>query len=133
MLYFIWLKLVVKTSCVGLLPRKGCCMSNLFKMSLLYMTMTLSLGRVSSKGSLESNVSLVGHFKEDPHYGYLKETTSWEGDDNKLLDLLFVRERKAKGMRELKNLDCSISPVKSQRRLGGVGSKNAFSFPPEVH
>jgi hypothetical protein len=42
-------------------------------------------------------------------------------------------------MRELKNLDCSISPVKCQRRRagpgggGGVGSKNAFSFPPEVH
>jgi hypothetical protein len=58
---------------------------------------------------------------------------TWGGDDNKMLDLLFARERKAKGMRELKNLDCSISPVKSQRRRGGVWFKNDFSFPPEVH
>jgi hypothetical protein len=36
-------------------------------------------------------------------------------------------------MRKLKNLDCSISPVKRQRRRGGVGSKNAFSFSLEVH
>jgi hypothetical protein len=54
--------------------------------------------------------------------GYSKEVHSvmnvasmvgmtWGGDDNKLLDLLFARERKAKGIRELKNLDCSISPV----------------------
>jgi hypothetical protein len=58
---------------------------------------------------------------------------SWGGDDKKLLDLLSTRDRKAKGMRELKNLDCSISPVKCQCRRGVVGSKNAFSFPPEVH
>ena len=38
---------------------------------------------------------------------------TWGGDDNKMLDLLSTRERKAKGMRRLKNLDCSISPVKS--------------------
>jgi hypothetical protein len=55
------------------------------------------------------------------------------GDDTKMLDLLSARERKAKGMRELKNLDCSVSPVKSQRRRGRVGSKNAISFAPEVH
>jgi hypothetical protein len=54
-------------------------MSNLFIMSLLSMTMTLSLGRVFGKGSLECNISLVGHFKEDPHYGYLKETTYHSG------------------------------------------------------
>jgi hypothetical protein len=35
------------------------------------------------------------------------------GDDTKMLDLLSATERKAKGMRELKNLDCSISPMKS--------------------
>jgi hypothetical protein len=46
---------------------------------------------------------------------------TWGGDDNKLLDLLYTRERKAKGMRELKNLDCSMSPVKSQRRRGVLG------------
>jgi hypothetical protein len=60
----------------------------------------------------------------------------WGRDDKKLLDLLSARDRrewKAKGMRELKNLDCSISLVKCQRRRGVVGSKNAFSFPPEVH
>jgi hypothetical protein len=55
------------------------------------------------------------------------------GNDSKMLDLFSARERKAKGMRELKNLDCSISPVKSQRRQGRVWSKNAISFPPEVH
>jgi hypothetical protein len=58
---------------------------------------------------------------------------TWGGDDKKMLDLLSARERKAKGMRELKNLDCSISPVKHQRRWGRVGSKNAITFPPEVH
>jgi hypothetical protein len=58
---------------------------------------------------------------------------TWGGDDNKLLDLLSARERKAKGMRELKNLDCPMSPVKSQCRGGGVGSKIDYSFPPKVH
>ena len=43
------------------------------------------------------------------------------------------REPKVKGMRELKNLECSISPVKGQCRRGDYGSKNEFSFPPEVH
>jgi hypothetical protein len=46
---------------------------------------------------------------------------TWGGDDNKLLDSLSARERKDKGMRELKNLDCSMSPVKSQRVGGGGG------------
>ena len=50
-----------------------------------------------------------------------------------MLDLLSARERKAKGMRELKNLDYSVSPVKSQRRRARVGSKFAITFPPEVH
>ena len=50
-----------------------------------------------------------------------------------MLDLLSARERKAKGRRELKNLDCSVSPVKRERRRGRVGSKNAITFPPEVH
>jgi hypothetical protein len=58
---------------------------------------------------------------------------TWGGDDNKMLDLLSARERKTKGLRELKNLDCSMSPAKSQRRQGGVGSKKDYSFPPEVH
>jgi hypothetical protein len=44
-----------------------------------------------------------------------------------------VSAPKVKGMRELKNLDCSISLVKGQCRRGFLGSKNAFSFSPEVH
>jgi hypothetical protein len=51
----------------------------------------------------------------------------------KMLDMLSARERKTKGLRELKNLDCSVSPVKSQRRQGRNGSKYAITFPPEVH
>jgi hypothetical protein len=61
---------------------------------------------------------------------------SWGGDDKKLLDLFSIMdkgEQEAKGTRELKNLDYSISPVKHQPRRGVVGSKNAFSFPPKVH
>ena len=58
---------------------------------------------------------------------------TWGGDDNKMLDLLSAKERKAKGMRELKNLECPMSPVKSRRRRGGVGLKTDYSFPPEVH
>ena len=58
---------------------------------------------------------------------------TWGGDDKKMLDLLSARERKAKGLRELKNLDCSVSPVKSQRRRGRDGPKYAITFPPEVH
>jgi hypothetical protein len=58
---------------------------------------------------------------------------TWGGEDKKMLDMLSARERKAKGSRELKNLDCSVSPVKSQRRQGRNGSKYAITFPPEVH
>ena len=58
---------------------------------------------------------------------------SWGGKDNKLWDLFEASAPKVKGMRELKNLDCSISPVKGQQRRGWLGSKKAFSFPPEVH
>jgi hypothetical protein len=54
---------------------------------------------------------------------------TWGGNDNKMLDLLSARERKAKGMRELKNLDYSISPVKCQRRRGELGLKRIFPFP----
>jgi hypothetical protein len=57
----------------------------------------------------------------------------WGGEDKKMLDMLSARERKAKGSRELKNLDCSVSPVKSQCRQGRNGSKYAITFPPEVH
>jgi hypothetical protein len=61
---------------------------------------------------------------------------SWGGDDKKLLDLFSAmenKEPKVKGLRELKNLDCSMSPVKCQHRRGVGGSKNARSFPPEIH
>jgi hypothetical protein len=58
---------------------------------------------------------------------------TWGGDDKKMLDLLFARERKAKGLRELKNLGCSVSPMKSQRRWGRNVSKYDITFPPEVH
>jgi hypothetical protein len=58
---------------------------------------------------------------------------SWGGEDKKLRDIIEATVPKVKGMRELKNLDCDISPVKDKRRRGWSGSKNARSFPPEVH
>jgi hypothetical protein len=70
-----------------------------------------------------------------------------EGDDEKSLLNLFSnikkewKPSKVKGKRELKNLECSInykarersSPEKCHCQRGCVGTKNAFSFPPEVH
>jgi hypothetical protein len=61
---------------------------------------------------------------------------SWGGDDKKLLDTFSAmenKEPKVKGLRELKNLDCSMSPVKCQHRRGVGGSKYVRSFPPEIH
>jgi hypothetical protein len=58
---------------------------------------------------------------------------SWGGEDKKLRDLVEATVPKVKGMRELKNLECVISPVKGKRHRDWSGSKNAFSFPPEVH
>jgi hypothetical protein len=58
---------------------------------------------------------------------------SWKGEDKKLQDIIEATVPKVKGMRELKNLDCNISPVKDKWRQGWSGSKNARSFPPEVH
>jgi hypothetical protein len=58
---------------------------------------------------------------------------SWGGEDKKFQDLVEATVPKVKGMRELKNLDCDISPVKGKRRRGCSGSKNACSIPPEVH
>jgi hypothetical protein len=40
---------------------------------------------------------------------------------------------KVKGLRELKNLDCTLSMLKCQRRQGFSGSDDDFSFPSEVH
>ena len=58
---------------------------------------------------------------------------SWGGEDKKLWDLVEATVPKLKGLRELKNLDCTISPGKGKQRRGWLGSKNAFSFLPEVH
>ena len=58
---------------------------------------------------------------------------SWRREDKKLRDLVEDIVPKVKGLRELKNLDCTISPVKGKRQRGWLGSKNAFSFPLEVH
>jgi hypothetical protein len=67
---------------------------------------------------------------------------TWGGEDNKLLDMVSdldtrkatfeVSTPKVRGIRELKNLDCTVSPVKGQRRQGFLGSNNDFFFPPEV-
>jgi hypothetical protein len=57
----------------------------------------------------------------------------WGGEDKKLRDIVESSVPKVKGMRELKILDCTISPVKGKRRQGWLGSKDAFSIPPEVH
>jgi hypothetical protein len=71
-----------------------------------------------------------------------------EGGNEKSLSSLFSKieewepyTTKVKGKRELKNLECSISyearrrlsPKRCQHWRGCVGSKKAFSFPPEVH
>jgi hypothetical protein len=58
---------------------------------------------------------------------------SWGGEDKKLRDLVEATVPRVKGMKELKNLDCAISLVKGKQRWGWLGSKNAFSFPSEVH
>ena len=63
---------------------------------------------------------------------------SWGGEDKKLRDMLTVTDEpvvetsapKGKGMRELKNQDCSISSVKGQHQQDFLGLKNVFSFPP---
>ena len=43
---------------------------------------------------------------------------TWGGEDKKLRDLVKATVPKVKGMRELKNLDCAISPVKGKRQRG---------------
>jgi hypothetical protein len=61
---------------------------------------------------------------------------SWGGEYKKLRDMLTIIDEpvveasvpKGKGMRELKNLDCSISPVKGQRWRGFLGRKMHFIF-----
>ena len=70
------------------------------------------------------------------------------GDAKSLLNLFLTIEEerdpytpKVKGKRELRNLECSInyeargrlSPERCQCRRGCVGTKNSFSFLPEVH
>jgi hypothetical protein len=46
-----------------------------------------------------------------------------------MLNLLSTRKRKTKGTREHKNLDCPMSPVKSQHRRGVLGLKSIIPFP----
>jgi hypothetical protein len=68
---------------------------------------------------------------------------TWGGEDNKMLEMFSDFEKtkhsadvstpKVKGLRELKNLDCTLSPVKCQRKRGFSGSDDDFSFPPKVH
>jgi hypothetical protein len=93
---------------------------------------------------LNKNKELLVEDLDEGEQGYSSEVhrkmkmasvmgVTWGGEDKKMLDVLSARERKAKGLRELKNLDCSVSPMKSQRRQGRNGSKYAITFPPEVH
>jgi hypothetical protein len=110
---------------------------------------------------LLKNRDLLAEIVADiPVEGYSKEVfdtmnfapvvgLSWGGDDKRLLNLFSVIEEekrelaapKVKGKREFKNLACSLnieargrrsSQAKCQRRWDFLGSKNAFSFPPEV-
>jgi hypothetical protein len=55
---------------------------------------------------------------------------TWGGDDNKMLDLLSARERKTKGLKELKNFDCPMSLAKSQRRRGRCWVKKRLFLSP---
>ena len=110
---------------------------------------------------LLKNKDLLAEVVADiPVEGYSKEVIDtmnfalvvglyWGGDDKRMLNLLSSIEMekgelaapKVKGKRELKNLDYSLnfeasgrrsSQAKCQRRQGFLGSKNAFSFSPEV-
>jgi hypothetical protein len=68
---------------------------------------------------------------------------TWGGEDNKMLEMFSDFEKrkhfaevstpKVKGLRELKNLGRTLSPVKCQCRRGFSGSDDDSSFPPEVH
>jgi hypothetical protein len=65
---------------------------------------------------------------------------TWGGEDNKMLEMFSDFDKRKHSadvstpkIRELKNLDCTLSPVKCQHRQGFSGSNDDFSFPPEVH
>jgi hypothetical protein len=81
--------------------------------------------------AITPGVGVEGYSKEVLNCGEM----SWGGDDKKLLDMLSTRdkEQKVKGMRELKNLDCSFSLVKAQCRRRVGGPKNDISFLPKIH
>jgi hypothetical protein len=51
---------------------------------------------------------------------------SWGGEDKKLWDLVEATVPKVKGMRELNNLDCDISPMKA--KSNGVGWDRKMRF-----
>jgi hypothetical protein len=63
---------------------------------------------------------------------------TWGGEDHKMLEMFSVFDKrkpfvdvstpKVKGLRELKNLDCTLSPVKCQHRQGFSRSNDDFSF-----
>jgi hypothetical protein len=68
---------------------------------------------------------------------------TWGGEENKMLEMLSAFDKrkpsievstpKVKGLRELKNLDYTLSPVKCQRRRGLSRFIDDLSFPPVVH
>jgi hypothetical protein len=68
---------------------------------------------------------------------------TWGGEDNKMLEMFSNFEKrkhyadvstsKVKGLRELKNMDCTLSPEKCQCKRGFSGSDDDFSFSPKVH
>ena len=113
-----------------------------------------------SKQLLKNKELLAEVVADIPAEGYSKEVICmmnfipvvglpWGGDDKRMLNPLSGIEKekrelaapKVKGKREPKNLECSLnikasgqrsSQAKCQRMRGFLGSKNAFSFPPEV-
>jgi hypothetical protein len=54
---------------------------------------------------------------------------SWRGEDKKLRDIIEATVPKVKGMRELKNLDCDISPAEGQAATGLVGIEECTLIP----
>jgi hypothetical protein len=96
---------------------------------------SVSVSQVGTKGYSKT---VLDSMKFAPVVGM-----TWGGEDNKMLEMFSDYEKrkhsaevstpKVKGLRELKNLDCTLSSVKCQRRRGFSGSDDDSSFPPEVH
>jgi hypothetical protein len=93
---------------------------------------------VSQVGTKGYSKTVLDSMKFTPVVGM-----TWGGEDNKMLEMFSDYEKikhsakvstpKVKDLRELKNLDCTLSSVKCQRRRGFSGSDDDSSFPPEVH